>query len=181
MSRRDIIVIWAILTIVFWLGFATGALSAEPLLEWGPVEPDTTYRIYVSRTPGAQAGHAYDFGTDHRAELPALSPGEPLWFCVTAIRAGLESECSNEVGFIKPFVRISPIAGGVQFYFHRMPEAPGNFRYTLEVSEDLKEWTDQLPVEPKTAEKNGVIVEWIEVSHEVSPHLFARVRVEAGP
>lgn len=163
-----------------FLMLANVCFAGDPILQWGSPNPGVTYRMYMSRVPGAQANaiETVDMGQDRQALLPELQVGEPRFFCVTAFMGGLESECSREVGYIKPFVRVSPITGGVMFYFHRIPEAPGNLRYTLEVSEDLKTWTDEYPVEPKTAMKNGVEVFWIELPQFAAPKLFGRIRVE---
>ena len=167
--------------VVCWVLFLSASAQADHLpwiLEWRS-EPGVTFRLYVSDTPDGPA-ERIEMETSTAAYLPDIKVGEVQWYRVTATKNGHESEFSNLVGYIKPFVQVSPINGGAMFFFHRIPESPGNLRYTLEVSENLKDWTEDLPVEPKSAIKNGIEVMWIELPKEW-PHLFSRIKVEVVP
>lgn len=167
--------------IAWWCGFVVGfnAHAGPPLLDWGPPSPGATYRVYVSRVPGAfqNAEDKVDMGSDTLAYVPELPVGEPMWFQVTSIVGGWESDPSNEVGYIKPFVSITPSQDRVRFWFYRVPESAGNLKYTIELSKDLKTWSDEHPFTPHIESRDGLEIYIIDVPTSDAPHMFARIRV----
>lgn len=165
--------------VYFW---SPVVLATAPHLEWSSDEP-ASYRVYLSQVPNARlnATQVVDMGSELSAYLPELEPGAIVWVQVTAVRYGLESPASNELGYVKPIIGITSAPGVARFFFYRPPEVQNGLRYTLQVTDDFKTWRDELPVEPQiSVREDGAEVFILDVPMEAA-RLFARIKVSPVP
>lgn len=172
-----------LMAMICLLGWAVSAFGAEPSLTWNRNSETNIagYKLYAAPVPGARTNAPpIDVGNTNLARMPAMLPGEAKFFQVTAYdTAGLESDPSEEVAYVVPWIRQSALPGGTRFEFLRV-KANGNLTYSLELSEDLVTWTDQLislPVQSTTL-SNGLEVFSADVPFSISPRVFARVRID---
>lgn len=139
------------------------------------------YRLYQALLPGARTNSVarFDVGQTNVIRIPLTPAGQPRWYSVTALdSAGFESEPSNEIAYIVPWVNASAVPDGTRFEFLRVKENT-NLKYTLEFTEDFVVWSDQFSFVPEVVTLEGGIEHYkVDVPRAVNPKLFARVRVD---
>ncbi len=126
-----------------WLSLYPPARADQSVsLAWDP-SPDTNvvgYILYYGNATGVYSSRV-DVGTNTAFSISGLKEGQTNFFVVTAYDvAGLESDPSNELGFVVPgLLCLAAGAGPGGPLLVSFPVAPGR-RYLLQISKDLRNW-----------------------------------------
>ena len=145
--------LFLLLRVLFcWLCAVLGAIPMgvhavqSVTLAWDPnPEPDVAgYRLLYREATSEQV-MIIDVGAGTMATVPELREGRTYLFAVTAYNlAGLESLPSDELPYTVPappiVLKLQPI-NGFSGAFHVSFSTFAGFRYQLQMSEDLSNWT----------------------------------------